>query len=488
MTPTVFREPRSRAAVLLPALCASTVLLLVLEWPAGLMVLLLASLIPLGLLVDYRKAYLVWLFTLPFLRNFINIRTPLFDLKPSYLLLFVVMVGWLQQALRQRTLGLPSAKEFKLLYAALALLVGVTILAVAVSSSPWEGLRAIPRTLYVAAVVLATLRVLDSHEASRDAVKVCSKSLAALIALGFVFYFTSVLPSGYVIDMNQGWPPSVKAVSSELGQAYELGDQASFVHRYSTGFGNLYDTTGDFALVGAFLFLGWAGSRKWQDHVSSPWLWILMCTAALLLTYSRGAWICAAIGLLVLFALPRGQWRLRSILLLIVLLAIWLSPKTVTERLMTVDASIFSRATRILFSLEIIQAHPVLGVGPGVFSNLLTGMQGNWQELGVDPNEPVSAHSAILQYAGEQGLVGLATLLFFFSIYIVIGFRLTRRVRGSDGQLAVPCAVFAAFVAFLVHCLALPNFEDFLWAIYAIGFVLAVQAVRTLQPSPAAIH
>jgi hypothetical protein len=475
-----FRPP----ALVLPAVCASIILLALLEWPAGLMMLLLVSLIPVGLLVDYRKAYLVWLFTLPFLRNFINIRTPLFDLKPSYILLFVVVVGWVQAAVRNRTLGLPTARPFKLLYVALALLVGVTIVAVGVSASPGEGLRAIPRTLYVVAVVLTTAHVLDGYEASREAVKVCSKSLAALIALGFVFYLTSFLPSGYVIDLNQGWPPEVKAVGQELGEAYHLGDQASFVHRYSAGFGNLYDTTGDFAFVGVFLFLGWAGSRRRADDVRFPWFWVLLCIAALLLTYSRGAWLCAALGLLALFALPRGQWRLRGIVVLVAVLAVWLSPKTITERLMTPDASIFSRAARILFSLEIIQAHPILGVGPGVFSNLLTGAQGNWGDLGVDPNEQVTAHSAILQYTGEQGLVGLAVLSFFFLLYLGIGFRLIRRVRqGAEAQ-GMACAVFAAFLAFLIHCLVLPNFEDFLWAVYAIGFVLAVQSVGVSNEAP----
>src|SRR5215469_3480124 len=103
------------------------------------------SMILLGLLVDFRKLYCFWLFTLPFFRNLLNVKTPVSDLKLPYCLFFSVFVSWLISVSKDDTTCVLDRKSLRRLYLALSVLLAVTVVASLMSPAPVSGLRVIVR-------------------------------------------------------------------------------------------------------------------------------------------------------------------------------------------------------------------------------------------------------------------------------------------------------------------------------------------------------
>jgi O-Antigen ligase len=429
----------------------------------------------LGLLVDYRKLYCVWLFTLPVFRNLVNFKTALSDLKLPYVLFCSVLVGWLYSVCHGSSVAVPSGKAFQRLYLALGILLAMTMLAVLASPAPLLGIRFIVRTSYVIAIVLISVHLLSSHEQTLRILKVWSLSLLITVLVGFGFYGTGLLPPGYVLNTESG-SVAVERVGQDLLADYEIADDAASVKRYSVGFGNLYDTSADFALVGLLLFMGWGAYHRPRRLKRRAWLWCGVCSLALLLTYTRGAWLSAVVAIFLFAYARKRQWRLSVAGAAIVVFFALVDPAKITDRVVSVDPSVLGRAARLNSAIDIIREKPLLGAGPGVFTQQLTDSTENWQWL--DPEADVTAHSAIVQYLGEQGVLGLGALSWLFACYFHLGWRLVKRLRMEHRRNDImACVVFAAFVALALHSFALPAFEDSFWVTFAIGYVLAVQSL-----------
>jgi O-antigen ligase len=166
-----------------------------------------------------------------------------------------------------------------------------------------------------------------------------------------------------------------------------------------------------------------------------PALPVLML--ALLLTYSRGAWVGLAAGVAWL-ALVRYRW------LAPVLLAAGLAAAAaglgagfadrLVEGFLLQDPATRLRLAEYQNALAIIQAYPVFGVGFG-------------QAPSIDLQTGVS--SIYLAVASRMGLVGLSVLLWAVGAVLVTGWRGARRCWATaEGDLLV--AMLAALVSALV--------------------------------------
>jgi O-antigen ligase len=127
----------------------------------------------------------------------------------------------------------------------------------------------------------------------------------------------------------------------------------------------------------------------------------------------------------------------------------------------------------------------VLGYGPGAFSL-------SFREEIAGPNAPVTeSHTEPVTVAAEQGLVGMAVyvaLIVSSLVALTAGMRavmpgLARRAGAASADAdpdrgpppAARAAVFAAYVAVLVHTLTYAGYLDdpVTWVLLAVGYSLA---------------
>ncbi len=196
--------------------------------------------------------------------------------------------------------------------------------------------------------------------------------------------------------------------------------------------------------------------REKRQLVRFAWL---IGFIALLLTFSRAAWLAFAIGLVILIVVVRRRRTLprftppRSMLVIAgVIASVWLIvfAPLLSERVMPArsDLELTSVGNRIAQSevaLRLIAARPITGVGignSGVASQSIAASAGvNW------------VHNVPLLVASELGLVGLT--LWLIAIGTLIRSGLGRRSDSSVWR--VTC--FSAIIAMLIIML----FDHYLW-------------------------
>ncbi len=208
----------------------------------------------------------------------------------------------------------------------------------------------------------------------------------------------------------------------------------------------------------------------WQRR--SRWGWLLLGAlvvigAALLLSFSRGAWIGALAGVLVILWLVGGWWR-RGVALIVVTAVVVLAggwqyvPAPFGTRLgsatqifrapdimrddaqqrPTVYAAV-ERAAQFNAGVAMWQSAPVLGVGPGSYTRVYPefARQGWLISRG-------HAHNAYVQIAAEQGMVGL---LAFLGLWVVQWRRAWRTTQIAGTARWVAIAACGTMAAVAVH-------------------------------------
>jgi len=206
-------------------------------------------------------------------------------------------------------------------------------------------------------------------------------------------------------------------------------------------------------------------SRQWPARL--PYIALsLFMLLNLFWTYSRAAWLGAAMGLalnaiLLLRVVERAVARrilpiMAATLALILVAAIVLAlriPQTQRARIMESFSLNFYWNLRLgmiwLGGLEIFAEHPVLGTGPGTYQIYSRThhrpelyMAGTFQYPGAP-----HAHNEFIELLSDQGVPGLVTFLWFLSVYI---WMVRKALRGQ-----VSPAVKAMVTAFASGTLAL---------------------------------
>lgn len=231
------------------------------------------------------------------------------------------------------------------------------------------------------------------------------------------------------------------------------------------------------AALGIGLLLGWA-MAWWQQRrllFSGPvlaWLLFVLLAAAasvlaLLMSWSRGAWLGFAAGMAVLlFFWPRRRWQGTLLLLaaLLLFLFAWqanLVPAPVAARLSSFTAdlrlgdvrgvdindanfSVIERLAHWQAALSMARANLWLGVGFGNYEPAYAGYALlNW------PNPLGHAHNYYLNLLAEIGVVGLAAYFLFWAAVFWQTLRLLDQLDWPQRGIAL--GLLAAWSALSVH-------------------------------------
>lgn len=213
-----------------------------------------------------------------------------------------------------------------------------------------------------------------------------------------------------------------------------------------------YNALGTTLAIAAVLLLGLSLDgprlRRWLYLVGVP-----IVAVGLVLTWSRGAWLGAILGLGTLVAATADRRFWVGILMAGVVLVMAtpvLAPRwqwhEARLREVAVAEGPFSRIAIWRQVPRIVAEHPILGTGLGTFGAVYA------RATGQDPSDvPPFAHDIFLNAAVETGLLGLAALLYFLGSGMLAMVRWCRRSQPGSTDRVVSAAVLAAFAALMGH-------------------------------------
>ncbi len=208
----------------------------------------------------------------------------------------------------------------------------------------------------------------------------------------------------------------------------------------------------------------------------------LVCWIALLLTFSRSAWLAVmGGGIAAGFLLRRGEhigraqrkWLLAlSIagLVIVIMFAWWFQPFLVNRLDVTLipyeTQAIVERLRTIDLALQIFAAHPLTGVGLSQFAIVagdLVGRSVDW------------VHNVPLLAASELGLVGVLLISLLLSALVAIGIQRWRTRTITLGQALVGGSLIALGIAM--------QFDHYVWTAAQGGLLWAWLAGWWLRPT-----
>jgi O-antigen ligase len=177
-------------------------------------------------------------------------------------------------------------------------------------------------------------------------------------------------------------------------------------------------------------------------------LWIAAAALgwlALVLTFTRGAWIGWLAGAAVIIALRQKRWFAYAIPLLLLLIVI--SPMSVFSRLYssfdTKQSSNFDRLRMVQAGAEMIRDHPLTGLGPSAIKETYP--------LYRSPDAPrfkiPHLHNNVVQIWAERGILSLGGYLFLFALLMYLCLKARHRAgarTAADAGVAIAVAMFIA--------------------------------------------
>lgn len=206
-----------------------------------------------------------------------------------------------------------------------------------------------------------------------------------------------------------------------------------------------------------------------------PWLVSLV---GLLATYTRGAWMGFAAGVLALLpGTRRGRWLLLGGLIVLGLAAL-AGPQHLRERFLTMgnpdDPTVRERVYMWRSGLTMWRQHPVLGLGPG-------GVKREFESYALPEavkKRTGHVHNTPLQILVERGVLGLAAWLWVWAAFFRRAIGVLRRLPADAAPArALVVGSLAAIVGFLVAGLSEYNFGDsevvmVAWALMALPWAV----------------
>jgi O-antigen ligase len=199
--------------------------------------------------------------------------------------------------------------------------------------------------------------------------------------------------------------------------------------------------------------LAWRGDSWQQRDVAK--LVVVVLSALILLTQSRGALLGCIVALLVITVLIDRRWLLFWLIVLLctAVVAYQLGPAVFLEAILGQsdvlgDRSLLGRQELWQRSIDVIRLRPLTGVGLGMVDPAIKSIYPS------DLLEPTSnikhAHNVYLQAGAEMGLPGLIAHLMFF---IILGYLLVRRAldRSAGYYRILALGLLGTLVVFLTH-------------------------------------
>jgi O-antigen ligase len=175
---------------------------------------------------------------------------------------------------------------------------------------------------------------------------------------------------------------------------------------------------------------------------------------AIVLTFTRSAWVGACAVVALLFAMK--DFRLLPAIPIVAAVFFAISPPQITARFYSMfdlkDPTSRDRVAMLREGMAMIREHPFTGVGPNMVQRLYEQYRDPTAVEKVNPH----LHNVPMQIAAERGLPALAAWLAFVAIAIADLVRLLRRSRYPS----LPAAALAAMAGMLAAGLFEYNFGD----------------------------
>lgn len=217
-----------------------------------------------------------------------------------------------------------------------------------------------------------------------------------------------------------------------LGQ-YVIDGIGGVRHRISGPMGHYMTYSGILMLVDVLIIALLAsspggergrGRRRW-------WVWacLVLVTLALVMTYSRHAWVGLIMGIAVIAACLRS-WKLVTVPLALVA-ALALTQGTLAARIQNIfdtrtNVSNVDRLNQLKSGVRMIADHPLLGMGPEMVEELYPA----YRTARAVQEQTTHLHNTPLQICAETGLLGLGFWLWFVLLLFV---ELMGRIRRLGG-------------------------------------------------------
>ena len=245
------------------------------------------------------------------------------------------------------------------------------------------------------------------------------------------------------------------------GSAPDYGSPAWLYHRCyrGRGFFSIYMTLAGVLnlvlLANLPRILPGAAFARW---LPLPWL---VSLGGLLATYTRGAWLGFAAGVLTLLpATRKGRWLLLGGLVVLGL-AMLAGPQHLRQRFLTMgdpdDPTVRERVYMWRSGLTMWRQHPVLGLGPG-------GVKREYERFALPEavkKRTGHVHNAPLQILVERGVLGLLAWGWIWVAFYVEAIRRLRRLPADAiAERALLVGSIAAITGFLIGGLSEYNFGD----------------------------
>jgi len=245
------------------------------------------------------------------------------------------------------------------------------------------------------------------------------------------------------------------------GSAPDYGSPAWLYHRCyrARGFFSIYMTLAGVLnlvlLANLPRILPGAAFARW---LPLPWL---VSLGGLLATYTRGAWLGFAAGVLTLLpATRKGRWLLLGGLLVLGL-AVLAGPQHLRQRFLTMgdpdDPTVRERVYMWRSGLTMWRQHPVLGLGPG-------GVKREYERFALPEavkKRTGHVHNTPLQILVERGVLGLLAWGWVWVAFYAEAIRRLRRLPADAiAERALVVGSIAAITGFLIGGLSEYNFGD----------------------------
>jgi O-antigen ligase len=215
-----------------------------------------------------------------------------------------------------------------------------------------------------------------------------------------------------------------------------------------------------------------------------PMIAVPALLVALVVTYTRNAWIGTFLGVAVLLAVR--NWKLVILAPIVAGLAFLVAPGAVQQRAQSLvnpsDPSSRDRVVMLKIGVEMVRDHPLVGVGPEMISHVYPAYSQHHPDAvhAVNPH----LHNVPVQIAAERGLPALVAWLWF----VVVAMRdLWRQLRARIAP-GVAGAGLAAVVAMLAAGMFEYNFGDSEFLMLFLGLITLPFAAARAQDGAAGVR
>jgi O-antigen ligase len=289
------------------------------------------------------------------------------------------------------------------------------------SADVWMSIYSI---FFIMQMFMLTFYIVNHIDSKKDIIYILNFLLACLIIQSGVilmefftktqFSFTGGFSSGYIFSYYYG------------------GKTINFFRPAGTG-NDPNDAGGHIAMLILIIMSLFFYTQNYLKKILMV-IVLLMSIAALILTFSRGSWLSFTVGLVIFFFVAlyhhwiNAKRIVAAALLISILFAVFSVP--IIARLSQDDrGAAYSRVPLMKLAFEMIQKHPLIGVGANNFGIVLpqylsSELRGEWLYI---------VHNQYLLTFAETGLIGL---VFFLLILGKVFLTCLRCIRAKDSMLS----------------------------------------------------